>query len=113
MIACDLIDIIAQLLNVPVNEVPELLAQEKILINGSSQLTQLLDKSIFCGSNIDIKANKIFINTIDMSKTGNITNNSTMKPYLNLLSFVQVKNSLAQLNFTFNEASKLADKYLL
>ncbi|RIB22874.1 hypothetical protein C2G38_2074404 [Gigaspora rosea] len=111
LIACDIDDIIAKLLNVPVKEVPGLVAQEKILINGSSQLTQLLDESTFCGSSIDIKANKIFINTIDMSKKGNITNNPKMKPYLNLLSFVQVKNSLAQLNFTFNEASKLADKY--
>ncbi|RIB06546.1 hypothetical protein C2G38_2147985 [Gigaspora rosea] len=111
LIACDINDIIAQLLNVRVKEVPGLILQEKILINGSSQLTQLLDESTFCGSSIDIKANKIFINTIDMSKKGSITNNPAMKPYLNLLSFVQVKNSLAQLNFTFNEASKLADKY--
>ncbi|RIB20065.1 hypothetical protein C2G38_2081729 [Gigaspora rosea] len=34
-----------------------------------------------------------------------------MKPYLKLLSFVQVKNSFDQLNFTFNQLERLAKKY--
>ncbi|RIB23044.1 hypothetical protein C2G38_2033083 [Gigaspora rosea] len=111
LIACDINNIIAQLLDVPVSEVPQLMAQQTILINGNRQLTQLLDETIFCGSNIDIKANKIFINIIDLTKNETITNNPKMNPYLNLLSFVQVNNSLAKLNSTFIEASKLAVQY--
>ncbi|CAG8560658.1 3570_t:CDS:2 [Gigaspora margarita] len=99
------------LLGVQVDEVPQLMTQQTILINGNRQLTQLLDDSIFCGSNIDIKANKIFINIIDMTKNETIINNPKMKPYLNFLSFLQVNNSLATLNSTFIETSELADQY--
>ncbi|RIB27678.1 hypothetical protein C2G38_2159968 [Gigaspora rosea] len=96
---------IARYLNVSVSEVPQLLAQEKILIEGNRKLTPLLtqNEKIFGGSFIDVIANKININTKDLSKDGIITSNSAMKPYLDLLSFKQVNNSLYDLNSTFED----------
>ncbi|RIB06101.1 hypothetical protein C2G38_2253416 [Gigaspora rosea] len=101
---------IARLLKVPESEVPKLLSQEKTLIKGNSILTPLLTQNakIFGGSYIDILANKININTIDLSKKGIITNSPDMKPYLDLLSFIQVKYSLFDLNSTFEDLAILA-----
>ncbi|CAG8855502.1 13523_t:CDS:1, partial [Gigaspora margarita] len=87
--ACGLYEPVAQYLNVSESEVPELLSNQKILTEGNRILTPLLNPSIFGGSYIDIKANKININILDMSQQGIITNNTAMKPYLNLLLFVQ------------------------
>ncbi|RIB20064.1 hypothetical protein C2G38_1222226 [Gigaspora rosea] len=105
--ACGLYEPLAQYLNVSESEVPELLSNQKILIEGNRNLIPLLNSTIFGGSYIDIKANKLNINIVDMSQQGIITNNPAMKPYLKLLSFVQVKNSFDQLNFTFNQLNIL------
>ncbi|RIB21443.1 hypothetical protein C2G38_2243954 [Gigaspora rosea] len=103
---------IAQLLKVPESKVPKLLSQEKTLIKGNNILTPLLtqNEKIFGGSYIDIIANKINIATTDLSKNGIITNNPAMKPYLDLLSFIKVKNSLYNLNSTFEDLATLAKK---
>ncbi|RIB22248.1 hypothetical protein C2G38_2174486 [Gigaspora rosea] len=92
-----------KLLNVSESEVPDLLINQKILLEGNGKLIPLLDESIYGESFIDLIANKIFINTIDISKNGSIMNNPVMKPYLNLLSFVEVKNSLSKLDELFNQ----------
>ncbi|CAG8855057.1 32638_t:CDS:1, partial [Gigaspora margarita] len=43
-----------------------------------------------------------------LSKNGIITSNTAMKPYLDLLSFIQVNNSLYDLNSTFEDLTILA-----
>ncbi|CAG8634259.1 22297_t:CDS:1, partial [Racocetra persica] len=103
--------VLAKLWNVEEKEVPKLFAREETLIKGNLQLIPLLDESIYGGSYINLKANKIIINTIDPSKKGIITNNKTIKPYLNFLSFVQVNNSLAKLNNTYEKLIRLARHY--
>ncbi|KAF0516101.1 S1 family peptidase [Gigaspora margarita] len=103
--------VIAELLNVPESEVPELLFNQTILLEGNKILIPLLDESIYGGTYIDLVANKIFINTIDISKNGSIINNPVMKPYLNLLSFVEVNNSLSKLNEIFNQVNILVNNF--
>ncbi|CAG8688686.1 13584_t:CDS:2, partial [Racocetra fulgida] len=102
---------LTQFLNVPESKVPDLVAQQKTLIEGNRQLIPLLNGSIYGGSYIDLKENKIIINTIDLSKDDDIKNNIKMKPYRNILSFVKVKNSLMDLNSTFEKLSILAKQY--
>ncbi|CAG8806935.1 18670_t:CDS:1, partial [Racocetra persica] len=102
---------LSQFLNVPESKVPNLVAQQKTLIEGNRQLISLLNGSIYGGSYIDLKENKIIINTKDLSKDDDIKNNIKMKPYRNLLSFVKAKNSLMDLNSTFEKLSILAEQY--
>ncbi|RIB03889.1 trypsin-like cysteine/serine peptidase domain-containing protein [Gigaspora rosea] len=100
---------LAKLWNVTNDEVPKLLAREKTLIEASQKLKPLLDGINFCGSYIDTKSNKLFINIKNLSLKDNITN--SMKPYQNLLSFNTVNNSLTKLNSTFDKLTNLALQY--
>ncbi|CAG8630430.1 11190_t:CDS:2, partial [Racocetra persica] len=103
--------LLAKRLNVSASKVPDLLAKGETLIKGNRLLIPLLNESIYGGSYIDLKATKIIINTVDDSKKKIITNNATIKPYLNFLSFVKVSNSLAKLNSNFKELTRLAKHY--
>ncbi|CAG8725012.1 7446_t:CDS:1 [Cetraspora pellucida] len=100
-----------QYLKVSERELPDLLANEEILIKGNRLLTPLLDESSFGGSYIDIKANKININIVDSSKKNDIMSNPVMEEYLNLLSFKKISNSLDKLNAALYELHNMAKRY--
>ncbi|RIB20604.1 trypsin-like cysteine/serine peptidase domain-containing protein [Gigaspora rosea] len=99
---------LAELWEVSVSEVPTLLTIEKNLILVDSILTPILDNSSFGGTYISVKANKVFINTINSSMIPIIKASPKIQPYINLLSFKNATNSTFRLNSSFNELTTLA-----
>ncbi|CAG8685466.1 15131_t:CDS:2, partial [Racocetra persica] len=95
-------------------KVLELLNVEKKLIMVDGILQPLLDKfsSSFGGSYIDVFKEKVFINTLDFSKTKNIESTSEIKPYKNLLEFKPASNSLVELRSKFQTICKIAEQNL-
>ncbi|CAG8796292.1 21650_t:CDS:1, partial [Racocetra persica] len=59
---------LAELWGVEIKKVPELLQREAKLIMIDGKLQPLLNDLYFGGTYVDVKANKININTVDQSK---------------------------------------------
>ncbi|CAG8745419.1 8738_t:CDS:1 [Racocetra persica] len=102
---------LAKLWGVKNEKVPELLNREAKLIMIDGKLQPLLNNSYFGGTYIDVKVNKININTVDQSKVKEVKNSLQMKEYKNYLRFKKAINSLSQLKSTFVKIVKLAQKY--
>ncbi|RIB10990.1 hypothetical protein C2G38_2262678 [Gigaspora rosea] len=101
---------LAKLWGVSVNEVPNLLDIESNLTMVDSLLTPILDGSCFGGTYIDVKANKIFINTVNSSMIPIVESSPKIKPYINLLSFQSATNSSYHLNYTLYNLTVLAQE---
>ncbi|CAG8757761.1 6548_t:CDS:1, partial [Cetraspora pellucida] len=97
---------LAKLWQVQDNEIPKLLRIEKNLIQVDEILKPLLDEESFGGTYIDVKTNRVAINTLNFTKADNIT--SIMRKHINFLSFENVNHSLTTLRHTFNRISELA-----
>ncbi|CAG8546779.1 9671_t:CDS:1, partial [Racocetra persica] len=102
---------LAKLWGVENKKVPELLEREAKLIMIDGKLQQLLKNSYFGGTYIDVKANKININTVDQSKVKEVKNSLQMKEYKNYLRFKKAINSLSQLKSTYVKIDKLIRKF--
>ncbi|RIA99989.1 hypothetical protein C2G38_1399120 [Gigaspora rosea] len=101
---------LAKYWGVPVEKVPELLAIEQNLIMVDGILKPRLDTSSFGGTYINAKENKVFINTLNSSMIPIVKSFPEIKPYIDLLSFLNATKSSYQLNTTFNELTILAQK---
>ncbi|CAG8719128.1 19388_t:CDS:2, partial [Racocetra persica] len=102
---------LAKLWGVENKKVPELLDREAKLIRIDGKLQPLLNNLYFEGTYVDVKANKININTVDQSKVEKVRNSSQMKKYKKYLKFKKATNSLSQLKSTFVQIIKLAQKF--
>ncbi|KAF0541064.1 hypothetical protein F8M41_005906 [Gigaspora margarita] len=99
---------LADLWGVTESEVPKLLAAEDNLVTANNLLTPLLNEKDFGGSYINVKANKIYINIMNISKKNEIIKNPKLKNYKDLLEFKQVSKSLYDLNDTFSKLINFA-----
>ncbi|RIB05131.1 hypothetical protein C2G38_623995 [Gigaspora rosea] len=97
--------------NVSLNDVPNLLTIEGILTNATIILTPLLYKynDSFGGFYINVKANSLFINTIDFSKVSEIKSSPVLQEFIHLLNFKPANYSTYQLESIFNSLSELTD----
>ncbi|CAG8837401.1 3506_t:CDS:1, partial [Racocetra persica] len=93
------------------SRLPELLNTEKKLILIDSKLQPLLNDLYFGGTYVDVKANKIDVNTVDQSKVKEVKNSSQMKKYKGYLNFINATKSLNQLNSTFGQIVRLSQKF--
>ncbi|RIB26792.1 hypothetical protein C2G38_2162453 [Gigaspora rosea] len=101
---------LARYWEVPVEKVPDLLTIEENLIMVDSILKPILDNLNFGGTYINAKENKVFINTVNSSMIPIVKSTPEIKPYIDLLSFLNATKSSYQLNTTFNELIILAQE---
>ncbi|CAG8830941.1 17068_t:CDS:1, partial [Racocetra persica] len=102
---------LAKLWGVENKKVPELLDREAKLIMIDGKLQPLLNNLYFGGTYVDVKTNKININTVDLSKIEEVRNSSQIKEYKKYLRFKKATNSWSQLNSTFVQIDKLIQKF--
>ncbi|RIB20148.1 hypothetical protein C2G38_2244740 [Gigaspora rosea] len=99
---------LAVLWGVEANELPDKLNDERNLINVDELLKPLLDDINFGGSWIDVKEDKVFINTLNVSKEEEII--AKMSEYKDYLSFIQTNKSLNELSSSFEQIKSLANE---
>ncbi|RIB24491.1 hypothetical protein C2G38_2241995 [Gigaspora rosea] len=99
---------LARLWRVNDADLPMYLTREKNLKDLDRTISKLLDDTKFGGTWIDVKANKLTINTVDFSDVGHIISLPEIRPYRNLLTFLPANNSLYQLSFVFEQIIQLA-----
>ncbi|RIB03805.1 hypothetical protein C2G38_2254784 [Gigaspora rosea] len=106
---------LAELWNVNDAEIPNLLAIEEQLIIVDRTLQLLLEsyESSFGGTYIDVKKEKVLINTIDFSKVPIILNSPEIKlnNYSRFLDFVPAERSFTKLKYNLIKISDLIKKY--
>src|SRR5260364_110596 len=95
--------LLAKYWNVKESDAFKLLAIEKNLTIANNRLIPLLNSynESFGGLYIDVKANLVYINTIDFSKVPSITSSSKIQPFINLLNFKHADYSMNQLVSSF------------
>ncbi|KAF0553921.1 hypothetical protein F8M41_019764 [Gigaspora margarita] len=84
------------------------LTREKNLKNLDRTISKFLDDSYYGGAWIDVKANKLTINTVNFSDVSHIISLPEIHPYRDLLTFLPASNSLYQLSFVFEQIIQLA-----
>ncbi|RIB19353.1 hypothetical protein C2G38_2036109 [Gigaspora rosea] len=106
---------LAELWNVNDAEILNLLAIEEQLIIVDRTLQLLLEsyESSFGGTYIDVKKEKVLINTVDSSKVPIILNSPEIKlnNYSRFLDFVPAEKSFTKLKYNFIKISDLIKKY--
>ncbi|RIB11395.1 hypothetical protein C2G38_111333 [Gigaspora rosea] len=84
-------------------EVQRYIIIEKNLVLIDKIVKPFLNDSSFGGTWIDVKLNKVFINTVNQSQVPIIKSLPELKNYLNFLEFQPANNSLEYLKFSFNQ----------
>ncbi|CAG8542627.1 9326_t:CDS:1, partial [Cetraspora pellucida] len=106
---------LAKLWDVEDTDLLNLLAIEEKLTIIDRTLQLLLENhdSSFGGTYINIKAKKVFVNTVDFTVMNNITDSSEIKngDYVNFINFIPANNSMTTLKFRFNSIFNLIKQY--
>ncbi|RIB24486.1 hypothetical protein C2G38_2168436 [Gigaspora rosea] len=108
-IVCAQYEPLARLWRVNDADLPMYLTREKNLKDLDRTISKLLDDSKFGGTWIDVKANKLTINTVNFSDVGHIKSLPEIHSYRDLLTFLPASNSLYQLSFVFEQIIQLAN----
>ncbi|RIB22835.1 hypothetical protein C2G38_2033274 [Gigaspora rosea] len=99
---------LARLWDVNDDDLPAMLAIERNLKKVDGILNQFINNSDFGGTWIDVKANKVFINTLSTANVSYITSLPEVQPYVDLLNFTIVDNPTDKLSDSFEQIVKLA-----
>ncbi|KAF0558235.1 S1 family peptidase [Gigaspora margarita] len=94
---------LASLWGINDTEIPRYLNIEKNLTLLDKIVKPFLNDSSFGGTWIDVKLNKVFINTVNLSQVPIIKSLPELKTYLDFLEFQPANNSLEYLKYSFNQ----------
>ncbi|RIB22834.1 hypothetical protein C2G38_2033273 [Gigaspora rosea] len=103
---------LARLWGVNDDALPTMLETERNLKKVDGILNRVINNSDFGGTWIDVKANKVFINTLSTANVSYITSLPGVHPYVDLLNFTIIDNSTDKLSDSFEQIIKLAKKYI-